>query len=237
MARDEFSHATKETLARRVAYHCSNTSCRALTSGPHSESDRYVNIGVASHITAASAGGPRFDSSLSPLERITSDNGIWLCQSCAKLIDSDDIKYTVAVLAGWKVAAEQRTSHELIGIPEAEFFPQAVSVIHTPIPRVANLTYDDARALLIKAGWQPRLNHWTHADNPDIKYGNGLHYWNKGYHEIRHASGTGLAFCSFGFEDVYGHKLVLITAGEVIEDVSDTVLVWRWYFEKEDGHT
>jgi len=231
MARHEFNQPVKEALAKRVAYRCSNPECRSLTTGPHLESTRFVNVGVASHITAASAGGPRFDGKLSQLERSSVENGIWLCQLCAKLIDSDDVRYTVDMLSAWKRVSEERTSKELTGIPQDEFFPQPASAAHTPIPRISGHTYDEARELLVNAGWQPRMNHWSHASNFDIQYGNGLHYWQKGYHEIRHASGTGLAMCSFGFQDVYGHNLVVVTAGEVIEEISATAYVWRWYFE------
>jgi hypothetical protein len=100
MACHDFNQPVKEALAKRVAYRCSNPACRSLTTGPHSESARHVNVGVASHITAASAGGPRFDARLSPLERSSTDNGIWLCQLCAKLIDSDDARYTVEIISG-----------------------------------------------------------------------------------------------------------------------------------------
>lgn len=235
MARHDFNQPVKEALAKRVAYRCSNPACRSLTTGPHSESTRFVNVGVASHITAASAGGPRFDARLSHLERSSIENGIWLCQLCAKLIDSDDVRYAVDTLSGWKRVSEEKTTRELTGIPEEEFFPQPASAVHTPIPRISGHTYDEARDLLVKAGWQPRMNHWSHVSNFDIQYGNGFHYWEKGYHEIRHASGTGLAMCSFGFEDVYGHNLVVVTAGEVIEEVGATAYVWRWYFEHGVG--
>lgn len=233
MARHDFNQPVKETLAKRVAYHCSK--CRTLTVGPHSESSRHINLGVASHITAASPGGPRFDAELSQVERSSVENGIWLCQNCAKLIDSDDVQYTVEVISGWKVASEQRTTRELKGIPEDEFFPQPASATHTPIPRISDQTYDEARELLINAGWQPIMNHWSYADNFDMQCGNGLHYWTKGYHEIRHASGTGLGMCSFGFKDVYGHNLVVVTAGEVIEELNSTAHVWHWYFESNLG--
>lgn len=233
--RDNFSQVTKDLLARRVAYRCSNPLCVAITCGPHTEASRYVNVGVASHISAAAVGGPRYSADLTPVQRSSSENGIWLCQNCAKLIDSDIIKFSVDLLVGWKVAAEQRAIRELTGIPDGEFFPQAANATHTPIPRITGLTYDDARALLVRAGWQPSMNHWTHAQNFDMQYGNGLHYWSKGYHEIRHASGTGIAMCSFGFEDVYVHKLVIVTAGEVIEGLDATAYVWRWYFEREGG--
>jgi len=65
-----------------------------------------VNVGVAAHITAASPGGKRYDASLSPEHRKHPNNAIWLCQYCAKLIDSDELRFSVSVLHGWKRAAE-----------------------------------------------------------------------------------------------------------------------------------
>jgi tetratricopeptide (TPR) repeat protein len=72
-----------------------------------------ISIGVAAHITAASPGGPRYDANLTPEQRSHPDNGIWLCQSCAKLIDNDPERYTVAVLREWKVSAEERALKEI----------------------------------------------------------------------------------------------------------------------------
>ena len=39
-------------------------------------------------------------------ERKSINNGIWLCQSCAKLIDSDENKYTVELIKEWKEGTE-----------------------------------------------------------------------------------------------------------------------------------
>ena len=111
--RDDFDLKTKETLARRVGYRCSNPGCRRLTSGPRSDPARAVNIGVAAHVTAASPRGPRYDPALSPEERSAVENGIWLCQNCAKLIDNDPGRYTVAVLRAWKQRAEQAALREI----------------------------------------------------------------------------------------------------------------------------
>lgn len=237
MMRDEFSKAVKETLAKRVGYCCSNPDCGSLTTGPHTDSVRHVNVGVASHITAAAFGGPRFDSDLTSQQRRAIDNAIWLCQSCAKLIDSDIKKYTIAALKDWKARAETRAMKALAGIPESEFFPQPVSAKHAPIPRIGGLTYDESRERLLIAGWQPRINHWTHAQNFDMQYGNGLYFWQKGYHEIRYASGTGLSFCSFGFVDIYGNKLCVVTAGEVFEDINAIPHVWSWHLEANDDNS
>lgn len=105
--RDDFSAGTKELLARRVGFTCSNPECQQVTSGPQANPAGSVNIGVAAHISAASPGGARYEADLSPEQRADSSNGIWLCQTCAKLIDNDPIRFSRAVLEGWKRAAER----------------------------------------------------------------------------------------------------------------------------------
>jgi hypothetical protein len=107
MARDDFTLKTKESLARRVGMRCSNPNCRQPTSGPKLDPKKFVNVGVAAHITAASEGGCRYDSSLSKGERQSIENGIWLCQKCAKLIDDDARRYPVSLLREWKRLSEE----------------------------------------------------------------------------------------------------------------------------------
>lgn len=104
--RDDFSQKTKDILCERVGGKCSNPYCRRETKGPHSNSHKRVSIGQAAHITAASKGGPRYDSDLSSEERKSIDNGIWLCDVCAKMIDSDEAHYSVELLRVWKSQAE-----------------------------------------------------------------------------------------------------------------------------------
>lgn len=111
--RDNFSKTVAENLAKRVGNHCSNPSCRKCTSGPHTEDDKALNVGVAAHITAASPGGPRYDQSLTSDERKGASNGIWLCQTCGKLVDNDPEGYTKANLLLWKREAEQRSLQEV----------------------------------------------------------------------------------------------------------------------------
>ncbi len=103
---DDFSEPVKRVLATRVGNLCSNPECRALTSGPQENPAKALNIGVAAHITAASAGGPRYDPQLLPEERSSPSNGVWLCQNCAKLVDNDPTRFTVDLLQKWKAAAE-----------------------------------------------------------------------------------------------------------------------------------
>src|SRR6516225_4310515 len=95
---DDFAEPVKRALASRVGNLCSNPDCRALTSGPQEDPSKAVNVGVAAHITAASPGGPRYDPGLVPEERSSPENGIWLCQTCAKLIDNDPFRFTTELL-------------------------------------------------------------------------------------------------------------------------------------------
>lgn len=104
--RDDFSSKTKDELAKRVAYRCSNPQCRITTIGPKDGSNGIVNIGEAAHICAASPGGKRYDNNMSSEERSSYDNGIWLCSNCAAMIDRDENNYTVEKLHKWKQEAE-----------------------------------------------------------------------------------------------------------------------------------
>jgi hypothetical protein len=111
--RDEFPKVVAETLAKRVGNRCSNPGCRKRTSGPHTEDDKALNVGVGAHITAASPGGPRYDASLTLEERKGIGNGIWLCQSCGKLVDNDETRYTKEMLLTWKHDAEQEALEQI----------------------------------------------------------------------------------------------------------------------------
>ncbi len=111
MPRDNFSASTIETLAKRVSYLCSNPDCRKITIGPNSNKNKSTNIGVAAHIKAAAPGGKRYDKNMTAQERSDISNGIWLCQSCSKLIDTDEEKYTVDLLNSWKEIAERHSEH------------------------------------------------------------------------------------------------------------------------------
>jgi hypothetical protein len=104
--RDDFPADVKRTLAFRVSATCSNPDCQADTAGPQEDPSRAVNVGVAAHITGASADGPRYDPNLTPEQRSSAENGIWLCQNCAKLVDNDLTRYPEKILRVWKIMAE-----------------------------------------------------------------------------------------------------------------------------------
>jgi hypothetical protein len=111
MQRDDFLASVKRELAKRVANRCS--LCGKATSAPRLGPSGAVDIGVASHITAASPGGPRYDTSISEKERKSAANGIWLCQSCGKLIDDDVQGYPADNLRERKSRAEEEARREV----------------------------------------------------------------------------------------------------------------------------
>lgn len=112
MARDNFNKSVIEELKARVANRCSNPGCRVPTSGPK-EGLGVNNIGIAAHISAASAGGPRYDELITTEERRSLSNGIWLCSNCSIDIDRDEKRYSVDSLNAWKFKAEKTARSEL----------------------------------------------------------------------------------------------------------------------------
>jgi len=82
-----------------------------------------ISIGFAAHITAAAPGGPRHDRKLTSAERRAQANGIWLCGSHAKLIDSDEKHFSVALLHKWKQQAEEKAFMEVATARHGATFP------------------------------------------------------------------------------------------------------------------
>lgn len=130
--RDEFSPSTGEVLAKRVGFKCSNPICQTLTCGPRTEVHKFVSIGVAAHISAASPKGPRYNKTLTTEERSSVENGIWLCQNCAKLVDNDTSKYTTELLYSWKESAERFAANQIsIRTSEIRHHPQLLEQLST----------------------------------------------------------------------------------------------------------
>lgn len=109
--RDNFSLNVKRILASRAGHKCS--VCLKSTSGPGSDNDVAISDGIAAHITAASANGPRFDPSLSPEERRSPENGIWACTQHGREIDTDMFAFSVTVLRGLKRIREDSAAREI----------------------------------------------------------------------------------------------------------------------------
>ncbi len=113
--RDNFTKQTVEILAKRVGYICSNPNCAKHTVGPNTNVEKATIVGIAAHITAASANGPRFNPHLAEAERKYPNNGIWLCSNCSIMIDRDVEKYTREVLELWKNNAEESMANAIEG--------------------------------------------------------------------------------------------------------------------------
>lgn len=108
----DFSPETKIALEKRAGSQCSFPGCGKLTSGPSAESETSIsNTGMACHIYSANSGPsarriPPKEMTLDELKDIS--NGIWMCYSHGKLIDTDERSYTVKTLKGWRRVAEKR---------------------------------------------------------------------------------------------------------------------------------
>src|SRR5262245_7344471 len=112
MPRDDFSEGTRRTLAERAGINCANPDCGRQTSWPSDDATgRSTRLGKASHITAASPEGPRYDPTLSSEQRSHADNGIWLCSECADRVDKKENEpaYPVELLRHWKTFHESAT--------------------------------------------------------------------------------------------------------------------------------
>lgn len=144
---DDFSPTTIRELKLRVGTRCS--MCRRSTTGPRIGAKGVINLGVAAHVTAASKDGPRYDSSLTSEERRDASNGIWLCQTCAKLVDNDVYRFSASDIRELKYLAERAARDEL---------PSAESQWQTPEPRYIVCAFDLDGTLLrgpgFKYSWQ-----------------------------------------------------------------------------------
>ncbi len=112
--RDNFTEATKNKLGKQVAWHCSRPGCVAPTVSATEDGDGVITLGRAAHITAAARGGPRYNERLTPEERKSANNGIWLCGDCANVIDADDAPFTEQTIREWKRNAQRRARAELV---------------------------------------------------------------------------------------------------------------------------
>ncbi|WP_143272981.1 hypothetical protein [Azospirillum palustre] len=113
--RDNFTEKTIAALAKRSAFQCA--ICSAVTVGASAEApNAVVNVGVAAHITAASQKGPRYDILMTPKQRSSIENAIWLCQTHAKLIDDDRSEWTTTKLHCIKRNHEESVRNS-IGVP------------------------------------------------------------------------------------------------------------------------
>ena len=149
-SRDDFSKKTVDILARRAGGMCS--ICKCLTWGPNDNPYTSTNIGKAAHITAASEGGPRYDQNMTPEERKSLKNGIWLCSNCHDKVDRDDERYSTKYLHELKREAEN-SARKLQGVQPA---PNEASVRNQQLaPIISSIAIVEIRKVKAKLPTHP----------------------------------------------------------------------------------
>lgn len=151
-----------------------------------------ANLGEAAHITAASPAGARYDQTLSPEQRRSPENGIWLCWFHARQVDRDTATFTADDIRAWKARAEKEQLERVEGRGgEAaaacarcnKFAVMKIDVAGTPVylswhgPH-EELTLKAARTVgeaelglihcaLVKDAFEPVQPYWTRPSSPD----------------------------------------------------------------------
>ncbi len=110
MPRDDFPPKIIDKIPKRAAFTCSNPNCENLCIGPaETDLEKVSYFGKVAHISAASKGGPRYDSSLTSEERKSVENAIFLCSNCADMIDKNKgVDYSIKTLREWKFDHEKK---------------------------------------------------------------------------------------------------------------------------------
>lgn len=91
-------------MRERAGNACSR--CGVTTLAPRTGARGVLIQGVAAHIHAAAPGGPRPAPHFSPEQRRAYDNGIWLCNGCANLVDKESTSYPASALIAMRAKRE-----------------------------------------------------------------------------------------------------------------------------------
>lgn len=198
MPRENFTLDIKRRLAQRAGYMCS--ICNILTVGPSDEASASVNLtGVAAHISAASSGpgARRYDVSLTSEQRSSIENGIWLCNKHADLIDGDEIRFTTENLKAIKKNHEEKVNLIHAGIDTNKGVITKIEASNFgPIKNSVTLNFKNNNILLGGNGVgktlifeliaslrvKKFLKRWINESRPKINSYYNIHYF-KSQHE------------------------------------------------------
>lgn len=152
--RKEFKEPTKRLIAERAGFRCSFPTCHKVTIGPGARHDESCSTGEAAHIYSASPNGPRGIGSLSDEQLISHKNGIWLCETHAKLVDTNrGESFPAPLLHSWKDLHEARIATEQSGMPRFFHWIQDICVHRSRIFRSGSkLTFGKVTLLFGKNG-------------------------------------------------------------------------------------
>lgn len=144
-------------MAHLAGYKCSKPDCGIPTRGAALNGEDTINVGFAAHITAASPDGPRYDLTLTSEQRKHHSNGIWLCGTHAKLVDSDEGHFTVEELHKWKRLAERRSFFEVVSSKPSStgIFLADDENMQTAFDLLQDYSKSDLLAFQGTPGWPP----------------------------------------------------------------------------------
>jgi hypothetical protein len=158
--RDDFSEKTKKAVAARAGWHCSLRGCQKLTVGPSEEApDATTLIGEAAHICGAASGrgSRRYVASMTPEERSSIKNAIWLCADHATLIDRDETTFPAEELHAMKREHEAACARAVRSGSSADIATGLLAV-GPNVVCTGDLTDIDA------SSWTLRLRHFLIGD-------------------------------------------------------------------------
>ena len=140
--RNNFSKKVKQKLADQAGNCCSFDNCNRPTSGPTKDGTGVHNGGDAAHISAAAVGGRRYDLNMTPEQRRSASNGIWLCTFHHRIIDGPDDTYTSEELHRMKRARLNTASQELL---YGKLAKETLANQPTGLPVNAKVAFDAVR--------------------------------------------------------------------------------------------
>jgi hypothetical protein len=136
--RGHFSAGVRTILMQRAGTRCSNPECGRETVGPSKAlPNKGQVLGEAAHICSAMPGGARYDSSQAEEERHSAENGIWLCERCASMVDKNrGADFSVSDLKVWKIASERAALERLYRYSDVVRDNCVDSLIFINVPRL-----------------------------------------------------------------------------------------------------
>jgi hypothetical protein len=139
---------------------CSLRGCQKLTVGPSEEApDAITLIGEAAHICGAASGrgSRRYVASMTPEERSSIGNAIWLCADHATLIDRDEVTFQTEELHVMKREHEAACARAVRSGSSADIVAGLVAV-GPDVVCTGDLAHIDA------GSWTLRLRHFLIGD-------------------------------------------------------------------------
>lgn len=103
MSTGDFNKPVRDLLRDQAGNLCSYPGCEVITTAKSATSKSGISdVGEACHIKGNAPDSKRYDATMDPKERAAESNGIWLCRTHGKLIDSDERRFPVETLHAMK---------------------------------------------------------------------------------------------------------------------------------------